>query len=292
MAPSPMVSLSGAAPDASAPTVGVEDYRLAGPRGALPLRLYRPLGAAASASPLPLVIYLHGGGFVAGSLLAAAEPARQLARTGEWLVLTVDYALAPDHPFPAALEDVHAAARWAERHARRLGVRAGALAVVGEEAGGNLAAGLALMARDRLGPTLAAQVLVSPMLDPSQACLTEWLPRQGGHCSDQERAAAQPLAEAAARCAEHYRQYLPEPRQRLHPYAAPLISRRLVALPPALIITGDQNLLCPEGEKYACALIGAGIPTQVLRLPRLESEGLARDDRVRHAVAAFLSQQF
>lgn len=112
------------------------------------------------------MLYLHGGGFVAGSLDEADVTARALAAQARIAVLSLDYSLAPRHPFPAAPEDAHAALRWLARHAADLRLDAQRLAVAGDDAGGNIAAAAALIARDRNGPALAAQVLIGPMLDP------------------------------------------------------------------------------------------------------------------------------
>lgn len=231
-----------------ATTTVSEDLSLIGPTGAIALRLYRP---AASRSVLPVVLYFHGGGFVGGSLDDADVPARFIAEHCPALVLAVGYALAPARPFPAAPEDAHCAALWALHNVGRLGGDPHRLAVAGDDAGGNLAASLTLIARDRNGPAIAAQVLISPMLDPSMTRLGDGT-RLNSDLS-------------AATCADRYRQYLPQSRLRLHPYASPLASVRQAGLPPALIVTAGCDVLHNEAEKYAASLIAAGVPTQVVR---------------------------
>lgn len=251
-----------------------QDLAIPGPAGPLALRLYRPGKARAA---LPVVLYLHGGGFVSGSLDDADRPASFIAEHCPALVLAVGYALAPAQPFPAAPEDAHAAARWAAAHAAELGGDGGRLAVAGDDAGGNLAAALTLIARDRNGPAIAAQVLVGPMLDPSMTRLGDGT-RLNSDLS-------------AATCADCYRQYLPQSRQRLHPYASPLASVRQAGLPPALIVTAECDVLHNEAEKYAAALIAAGVPTQVVRFAGVNHAALAGHRPALDEIAHFLHRR-
>lgn len=238
------------------------------------MRLYRPAGAVAL---LPLVLYFHGGGFVGGSVADADVPARCLADRVPALVLAVGYALAPARPFPAAPEDAHAAALWIAANAERLGGDPRRLAVAGDDAGGNLAACLTLMARDRNGPALVAQVLVGPMLDPSMTRLGD-----GARLKSDL---------SAATCADCYRQYLPQPRQRLHPYASPLASVRQAGLPPALVVTAECDVLHNEAEKYAAALINAGVHTQVARFAGVTHTALASHRPALEEIAHFLRRR-
>ena len=252
----------------------VQETSIPGPAGSLVLRLYRPSMAPVV---LPVVLYFHGGGFVGGSLDDANTAAGFIAEQTPALVVAVDYALAPDHPFPAAPEDVHAAALWTAAHAVELGCDPARLAVAGDDAGGNLAAALTLIARDRNGPAIAAQVLVSPMLDPSMTRLGD----SARLNSDLN----------AATCSDCYRQYLPQPRQRLHPYASPLVSVRQAGLPPALIITAECDVLHNEAEMYAAALIAAGVPTQVMRFAGVNHAALASHPPALDEIAYFLRRR-
>jgi len=251
-----------------------QDLSIAGPAGPLALRLYRPSLARVE---LPVVLYFHGGGFVGGKLDDADAPAAFIAEQTPALVVAVDYALAPARPFPAAPEDAHAAALWAAAHAAELGGDASRLAVAGDDAGGNLAAALTLIARDRNGPAIAAQVLVGPMLDPSMTRLGDGT-RLNSDLS-------------ATTCAACYRQYLPQPRQRLHPYASPLLSVRQAGLPPALIVTAECDVLHKEAEKYAEALIAAGVPTQVARFAGVNHAALAGHHPALDEIAHFLRRR-
>lgn len=258
----------------STSTTQQQDLSIAGPAGPLALRLYRPSRAKVA---LPVVLYFHGGGFVGGSLDDADAPATFIAEQTPALVVAVDYALAPARPFPAAPEDTHAAALWAAEHAAELGGDPDRLAVAGDDAGGNLAAALTLIARDRNGPAIAAQALVGAMLDPSMTRLGDSA-RLNSDLS-------------AATCADCYRQYLPQSRQRLHPYASPLASVRQAGLPPALIVTAECDVLHKEAEKYGEALIAAGVPTQVVRFAGVNHATLAGHRPALAEIAHFLRRR-
>lgn len=254
-------------------TVDVANRQIPGYLGSLPARLYRP---DATDAPLPAVLYLHGGGFVAGSLDDADATARHLAARAAIAVLTLDYSLAPRHPFPAAPEDAYAALRWLARHAADLRLDPKRLAVAGDDAGGNIAAAAALIARDRNGPALAAQVLIGPMLDPSMTLLGD---------AERLRSDLQPQT-----CAQRYAQYLPRTQERLHPYASPLTSRRLHDLPPTYLATAKCDVLHCEAEHYATALIAAGVPTQITRFD-VKHEELPQHPPLLAEVAEFLRQR-
>jgi acetyl esterase len=223
------------------------------------LRLYRPGGA----SGLPIVLYFHGGGFVRGTLDDADIAARYLAAALPALVVSVDYSLAPQFPFPAAPEDAYRAALWIMTRSRAFGGNAKRVYAAGHDAGGQIANGLAFIGRDRGDVRLVAQALFAPMLDPS-------LTRLG----DERRLGSDITAGECAAC---YRAYLPEASQRVHPYAAPLESLRLAGLPPTLIVTAQNDVLHIEAEKYASRLIDAGVRTQVVRYPRISHAQIAND---------------
>lgn len=261
-------------PRQTSTTLQMQDLSIPGPAGPLALRLYRPGDGAGG---LPVVLYFHGGGFVGGSLDDADAPAAFIAEQTPALVVAVDYALAPARPFPAAPEDGHAAALWLAEHAAELGGDPARLAVVGDDAGGNLAAALTLIARDRNGPAIIAQALVGPMLDPSMSRLGD-----GARLNSDL---------SAATCANCYRQYLPQPRQRLHPYASPLVSVRQAGLPPALIVTAECDVLHNEAEKYAAALIAGGVPTQVARFAGVNHATLAAHRPALAEIAYFLRRR-
>jgi acetyl esterase len=236
------------------------------------VRLYTP---SAIRCPGALVILFHGGGFVRGGLDAIASTAAAMAARLGLVVATPEYTLATVRPFPAAAEDAYAALSWANTEGRQRGWDARRIAVAGEEAGGNLAAATAMMARDRGGPALAAQILVGPMLDPSLSSRS------------MQRIVAS-AAHTAGACGACYRTYLPNAADRLHPYAAPASSTRLAGLAAALIVTCDGDPLRDEAEHYGAKLIAAGVTTQVSRQPCIETVAHCWTDDTWIAIDGFL----
>jgi len=254
-----------------------EDYWTQGYASRIRLRVFRPeMHADDAAAPLrrPGVLYLHGGGFVRGSIDDADAPARLLAATLPAVVVTVGYSLAPAAPFPAAPEDVFAALCCMADHAEAWGIDRRRIAVAGHDAGGNLSAALTMIARDRGGPNLRAQVLIAPMLDPTMARV------RPDHLANADN--------SAEVCADCYRQYLPRPTERVHPYAAPVESRRLQGLPPALLLTAPQDLLRTEAERYAACLIEAGVVTQVVRVNEACHDSIAMSAVAQDEMTCFL----
>lgn len=234
------------------------------------VRIYRPAAGTAC-----LIVLFHGGGFVGGSVQVIAPVAEAMAVRLGLAVATPVYTLACERPFPAAAEDAYAAITWASVNARRERWDSRRIVIAGVEAGGNLAAVAAMMARDRGGPALAAQVLVAPMLDPT---LT----------SRSMQYVAANVSRSPGECNACYRAYLPNPADRLHPYAAPASCSRLMGLAPALILTAEGDPLRDEAEAYGARLIAAGVTTQVSRLPRIEADGDQWTDEAWAAIAAFL----
>lgn len=237
----------------------VDEARIAGYESNIQVRLYRRAGVGS----LPVVLYFHGGGFVGGSLDDAEFAARHFAEHLPVLVISVGYSLAPAHPFPAALEDAYRAARWAMDAAKTIGSDGKRLFAAGHCAGGHVANGLAFVARDRGDVRIGALALFSPMLDPSMTCLAD------------ERVVDSDIS--PRQCLASYRAYLPMASQRMHPYAAPLESARLAGLPPMFIATARNDVLHVEAETYAARLIGAGVPTQVMRYANATHERIAYD---------------
>lgn len=230
----------------------VKDQLIDGPGGPLALRIYR--GAASDdRRPQPAVLYLHGGGWVIGNLETHDGLCRKIARRAGLAVMAVDYRLAPEHPFPAALEDAACALKWIHAHAADHGIDPQALAVAGDSAGGNLAAALALMARDGTTPAVAAQALVYPAVDlvaDSQAY---------------QRASAEGVLSAQT-MRWFIDQYTPQPEQRRDWRASPLRARHLAGVAPALVLTVAHDPLCDEGRAYAQRLDTEGVRVTALHL--------------------------
>ena len=228
----------------------VSDHRVPVAGGTVLVRVFSPRAEA----PLPALVYFHGGGWVTGDVDTHEGICRTLANAARCVVASVDYRCAPEFPYPAAAEDAYAATRWVAEQAAALGIDARRLAVCGDSAGGNLAAAVALMARDRGGPSLSFQVLVYPVTD-----------------CDFDRPSYRENAEGYLLTADSMRfywdQYAPDVAARTQPYAAPMRAASLAGLPPALVITAEYDPLRDEGEAYASRLAAAGVPVTQSRYP-------------------------
>jgi len=232
-----------------APVAAVADRVVPGPAGGLGVRVYTPEGEA----PFPIVVFFHGGGWVVGTLDTYDPLCRALAAAVPAVVVSVDYRLAPEHRWPAAVEDAYAATLWASRSAAELGGAQHRLAVAGDSAGGNLAAVVALGARDRGGPPIAFQLLVYPALDAA-ADTASW------------REYAEGFYLTAAGMRWYWDHYLGGADGRA-PDASPLRAAFFGGLPPALVLVADHDVLRDEGEAYAARLAEAGVAATVSRQP-------------------------
>ena len=225
------------------PVHRVENRRVPGDGGLIPLRVYYPKEAA----QLPALMFFHGGGFVIGNLDSADRTCRALANGSGCVVISVDYRLAPEHPFPAAADDAFAATEFVAQHAADFGIDPSLLAVGGDSAGGNLATVVALRARDAGGPAIAFQLLVYPQVDfvDDSPSMREF---GAGHFL---------TAELMASFANHY---LPPPIDRRQPWVSPMHAK-LAGLPPAFVLTAECDPLRDQGEAYARRLQDAGVAT-------------------------------
>ncbi|MBS0255284.1 MAG: alpha/beta hydrolase [Proteobacteria bacterium] len=228
----------------------VEDLAIALADRTVPARFYLPEGAA---SPAPLVVYFHGGGWVLGTLDTHDRTCRALARASGAAVLSVDYRRAPEHRYPAAAEDCYAAVCWARDHAARLGIDPARLAVAGDSAGGNLAGAVAIMARDRGGPALRHQLLIYPVTDDDYS-LASYAQNGGGEYY---------LGRAAMEW--FWGHYLGD--QSEAPLAKIGRTPDLAGLAPATVITAEFDPLRDEGMAYAARLAGAGVTVDAAVAP-------------------------
>lgn len=228
------------------PVAEVREVRVPSAGGEIPVRAYRPHDHSGG-----VVAYLHGGGWVMGTLDSYDTPLRALANASGAVVASVDYRLAPEHRFPAALDDSLAAIRWLAGHAAELGADGERLAVAGDSAGGNLAAVAARRLRGEL--TLRAQALVYPVID-SALNTPSYREFSDGH------------GLSAASMRRFWNLYLDGARGE-DPDASPLRAADLTGLPPAYVLTADEDVLRDEGEAYARSLREAGVPTELVRWP-------------------------
>jgi acetyl esterase len=228
------------------PLASVADVRIPGPDGDIDAIAYRPAGSCPG-----VLVWFHGGAFIGGSPRLSDDQARELAAASGCVVVSVDYPLAPEHPFPAPVHACLAAVRWAAREAAALGAGAG-LAIGGDSAGGNLAAAVTLLARDAGEPRIDFQLLVYPVtcfeIDTSSR-------RENGERPDMLRHPG----------AAGYSHYLRTSEDAADPLASPLLAPSHAGLPPALIVTAEHDPLRDEGELYAKRLAVAGVPVAVRR---------------------------
>jgi acetyl esterase len=225
----------------------VREILVDGAAGRLPARVYHPRPG----HQLPVLVYFHGGGWVIGNLDVVDKPIRALANAAGCVVVTVQYRISPETKFPGAPEDCYAATAWVAAHAAELGADAGRLAVGGDSAGGNLAAAVALLARDRGTPSIAFQLLIYPTVAPAENSEFDSYTSNGhGYMT------------TAASMRWFYQQYLADPAgERDNPYAFPLRAKDLRGLPPAHVVTAQYDPLHDEGVAYATALAEAGVET-------------------------------
>jgi acetyl esterase len=227
------------------PVGRVLDQTVPGPAGDIRVRIYSLTGSSASSGPVPVVVFAHGGGFVFCDLDSHDELCRAMTNGIGAVVVSVDYRLAPESPWPAAAEDVYAVADWAARRAEALDGDPARVIVAGDSAGGNLAAVTALLARDRGRPRIACQLLLYPVLAADFNTISYQHFGNG-------------YFNSAAAMAWYWDQYVPNLADRSHPHASPL-QARLAGLPPAVVVTAGFDPLCSEGEAYTKALAAESV---------------------------------
>jgi acetyl esterase len=233
---------AGRMPTPDEPVARVENLAIPGPHGEISARLYAP-----EVSPnQPAVVYFHGGGWVIGSVETHDYLCRLIANGAKCTVLSVDYHLAPEHKFPTAADDAYAATTWASRHASELGIDPSRIAVAGDSAGGNLAAVVALMARDLGGPAILHQALIYPVIDFNFKTT-----------SYRDNAEGYLLSTKSMRW--FWAHYLASEADGANPYASPLRAESLAGLPPALIVSAEYDPLRDEDKAYAERLRAAGV---------------------------------
>ena len=226
----------------------VQNRSVPGPAGPIAVRVYRPV----KDEVLPVLIFFHGGGFVICNLDTHDRTCRALANASRCVVISVDYRLAPENKYPAAVDDAYAATRYIAGHAGEFGVDPNRIAVGGDSAGGNLATVVSLLSRDRGGPRLKFQLLIYPLVDfydqsPSMQQYAEgyFLTRAGMDWFTQS--------------------YLPSREAGLEPSASPMNATDFRGLPPAMIMTAECDPLRDQGEAYARKLQAAGVPVELKR---------------------------
>jgi acetyl esterase len=263
------------------PVADVDDRDLPGPAGEIPVRVYTPDGEG----PFPVVAYLHGGGWVFMGIETHDWICRRLANAAGAIVVSVEYRLAPEHPFPAPLDDCMAVVHWLAEAAADLGGDPARLAVAGDSAGGNLAAAVTFASRAADGPTVTAQALVYPVTDA--ACSTP---------SFVQNAEGYLLTASTMRW--FWQQYLGEDGDPDDGYASVLRHADLTDLPPTLVITAEFDPLRDEGEAFAEHLAAVGTRVQLRRFDGMVHGFLGMDallpeaDLAMDEIATFLDEAF
>ena len=232
-----------------AEVAAVREETIDGPGGDLRIRIYTPQGSR----PFPLLVFFHGSGFVLCSLDTHDGMCRNLCAGAGCVVASVDYRLAPEHKFPAGIDDCLHAANWAAAHAAELGADPARIAIAGDSAGANMAAVTALRLRDEGGPALCGQLLLYPVTDYHTP----------GTPSYRDNAEGYGLTRATMEW--FWGHYLSDSSEGAHPHASPLRAASLAGLPPALVITAEYDPLRDEGELYAQRLRREGVPTALSR---------------------------
>jgi acetyl esterase len=244
-----MRALLEANPIPPPPIYRVEDRHIPGADGNVAARIYTP----EATPPMGVLVYFHGGGWVLGDLESHDRVCRALANQAGCTVVSVDYRLAPEHVFPAGAEDCYAATKWVSENAASIGGDPARLAVGGDSAGGNLAAVVAMMARDRGGPAIKFQLLFYPVTD----CALD--------TPSQKEFAADGHVLSRADMEWFWKNYLDPSTEKNNPYACPLRAKNLKSLPAALVLTASHDPLRDEGERFAERLIAAGVSVTCTR---------------------------
>ena len=224
------------------PGITTQDRTIPTPGHAVPVRLYRPAGATAA---LPCILYMHGGGFMLGDLDSSDTSAWGLCAEANAVVVSVDYRLTPEHPYPAAFDDCFGVLRWLSEHAAEIGGDPARLAVSGESAGGNLAAALALAARDRGGPALRACAMVYPCTG-EETTLPSYIEHKDGPSL------------TTPRMAMYTEVYCSGARHRRDPYASPAFATDFSGLPPTFVHTAECDPIRDDGRMFAAKIAQAG----------------------------------
>jgi acetyl esterase len=232
----------------------IEPLAIPSPAGSIPARIYTPAKLRKANGLAPCLVFFHGGGWVIGNLDTHDVACRKLADEGQLIVISIDYRLAPEHKFPAAVNDVVAATTWIADHAKQLGVDASRLTIGGDSAGGNLAAVAAISARDGNGPALAGQVLIYPAVEFAMK-----------HPSHSEPETSVLLTHSAIKWFTGH--YLNSSADAQDWRASPARATTLAGLPPAYVLTAGADPLRDEGDEYAKRLKEAGVAVTYRHFP-------------------------
>ncbi|MEA1962024.1 MAG: alpha/beta hydrolase [Bacillota bacterium] len=233
---------------ASEPFENIKNFSIPGPSGMLPIRIYTPQGV----NNAPIVLVYHGGGWMLSNLDTVDKFCRSLAKKTSAIIVSVDYRLAPENPFPAAVNDSYAALCWVQENAESINGDSNRIAVLGSSSGGNLATVVALLAREKNGPQITAQVLLYPVTNSQAVDTSSYLDFADGFFLTKQQMEI------------FINAYLPNLEDRKNPLASPLLAQNLKRLPPAMVTTCEFDPLRDEGEAYARRLQEANVPVNYI----------------------------
>ena len=248
----------------------------------IPVRIYTP----EDGDKLPIIIYSHGGSWISGNLDTHDNVCRKLAKNTKAIVISVDYRLAPENPFPAGLNDVYNVLNWTNKNAKSINGNENLIALAGDSAGGNLSAAVSLMARDKNGPNIACQVLIYPSTNIYELNSASWSYFDGHFNISPEE------------MDEYISLYVPQKEDRKNPYASPLLANDFKALPDTLIITAEIDPLRDDGEGYVNKLKAAGIEADVIRINGVTHGFITMDkitnkaDQALNQISSYLQNEF
>ncbi|MFC1480245.1 alpha/beta hydrolase [Candidatus Omnitrophota bacterium] len=258
-------------PSLHIPEKKVENLKIPGPAGDLPIRVYIP----SDKKNVPVIVYYHGGGWSRGNLNTAENICTMLAHETDFVVISVDYRLAPEHPYPAGIDDSYAALKWISENAQKFGGDNQRLVVAGDSAGGTMAAVMALRARNENGPRIGFQVLICPATNLRDFNTTSYQTCSEGYM-------------LSKKWMEHYRDlYVPEKATWSDPYVSPLLESDLRDLPPAVILIAEFDILHDEAETYGERLKNSGVPVVLSRYPGMIHDFLLLLPRIKASEKAF-----
>lgn len=248
----------------------------------IPVRIYTP----EDNGMFPIIIYSHGGSWIAGNLDTHDNVCRKLSRNTKAIVISVDYRLAPENPFPAALDDVYNVLQWANKNAKNINGDEKHIAIAGDSAGGNLSAATCLMARDKNGPKVTCQVLIYPSTNIYELNTQSWSDFSNDFNISKDE------------MEKYISLYVPQKEDRKNPYVSPLLSEKFNQLPDALVITAEIDPLRDEGEAYYNKLNEAGIKSEIARFNGVTHGFITMDkitnkaDEALNQISLYLQKEF
>lgn len=264
------------------PFSNIKDINIEVSSSKIPIRIYTP----EDGEMFPIIIYSHGGSWIAGNLDTHDNVCRKLSKNTKAIVISVDYRLAPENPFPQALDDVYNVLQWTNANAKSINGDVNRVAMVGDSAGGNLSAAVCLMSKDKNGPKVTCQVLIYPSTNLYELNTKSWSDFSNDFNISKEE------------MEKYISLYVPQKEDRKNPYVSPLLSNEFKQLPDTLVITAEIDPLRDEGEAYSNKLKNSGIKTQVITFNGVTHGFITMDkitskaDEALNEISSYLQNEF